>query len=136
MAQTKLKCATSGDRAETIRQMICMKNEGKTYQVIADAFGVSKQRVYQLIGSGDVRFFRHISTKSCIYKGIRNWMNDNKISMAEFVRRLYGNYTPRNQANTIRRLSGRVDAQKRHIDKILEVTGLTYEVAFELEENI
>ena len=132
----RLSSQPNYNRAAIVQQMIDMKNSGKTYQDIADEFGVSRQRVFQMIGSGDPKFFRYISTKGCIYKGVRKYMNDNKISMAELVRKLYGNYVPRNFYSVRNKLSGVTDITKKHIDKILEITGLTYEEAFELESEV
>ena len=131
MAERKTR--TKQEREAIVQQMTEMKNGGKTYQEIADEFGISRQRVHQMISTGDPKFFRYITTSSCIYKGLRKYMNDNKVSMAELVRRTHGVYSPRNFYTTRNRLSGAVDIPKKHIDKILSVTGLTYEVAFELE---
>ena len=136
MAAAKLNAQNKQERDAIIQRMIDMKNEGKTYQAIADEFGISKQRVQQLIGTRDARYFRHIKKTACIYKGIRTYLNDNKISVAEFVRRVYGCYHPVYMSRIMSKLRGSNDIQKRYIDKILEVTGLTYEVAFELEEDV
>jgi hypothetical protein len=136
MAVAKLNAQNKQERDAIIQRMIDMKNEGKTYQVIADEFGISKQRVQQLIGNRDARYFRYIKKTTCIYKGIRKYLNDNKISVAEFVRRTHGCYHPVYMSRLMSKLRGETDMQKRYIDKILEVTGLTYEVAFELEEDV
>ena len=127
---------TKEERDNVVQQMLAMQNDGKTYQQIGEAFGISRQRVHQMIGGRDVRFFRHIGTKTCIYKGVRKYLNDNQISIAELVRRTYGIYHPKNFYSMRNRLSGVTDINKTYIDKILEVTGLTYEVAFELESEV
>lgn len=124
------------ERDAAKHQMLDMKNDGKTYQEIADAFGISKQRVHQLLGTGDARYFRYVKKTTCIYKGIRKYMNDNKVSVAELVRRVYGYYHPKLFSTMVSKLRGSSDIQKRYIDKILEATGLTYEVAFELESEV
>ena len=132
----KLNAQRQKERDALVQRMTDMKNNGKTYREIGEVFGVSRQRVCQMIGRGDTRFFRHVSAKSCVYKGVRKYLNDNKISIAELVRMVYGAYHPRNFYTMRNRLSGATDMPKSYIDKILEITGLAYEVAFEVESEV
>lgn len=132
----RLNEQTRKERDAIKQQMLDMKNDGKTYQEIADEFGVSKQRIQQMLSTGDARYFRYIKKTTCVYKGIRKYMNDNKISVAELVRRVYGYYHPKNLATIRNKLNGHTDISKQYIDKLLEVTGLTYEVAFEIESEV
>jgi hypothetical protein len=62
-------------------------------------------------------------------------MNDNKVTRREFLRRmgLVTHNTNYERFNNI--LRGEGDPQKHYIDKMLEVTGLTYEVLFEVKQN-
>ena len=130
----KLQAKSKQEKEALKQQMKNLHKDGKTYQEIGDTFGISRQRVFQIIGSSDVRYFHRIGLKSCIYKGIRKYMNDNMISMTEMTRRLYdGVYSPLNFRRTRDRLNGNMQITKQYIDKILALTGLTYEVAFELE---
>ena len=130
------KKRTKQERDAIIQQMNMMRDSGKTYQEIAAHFNLSKQRIYQMIGSNNPQFFRYVKPTNCVYKGIRKWMNDNKISIAELTRKLYENYSPVNFARVCNRLNGSTDISKKHIDKILSITGLTYEVAFEIESEV
>lgn len=122
-------------RNEIIAQMRQMHEDGKTYQEIGDMFGVSRQRIFQMIGGGDVKFFRKITPSQCIYKGIRKYMNDNKVSMMEMSRKVYGNTSPNNYQKTKGWLNGSLEIAKGRIDKLLAVTGLSYEVAFKIESE-
>ena len=113
--------------------MIEMRQQGMTYAEIGQTMGVSKQRVFNLIGGTSESKHRLITEKDCVYVGIRNWMNENKISRTMMTRLVYGTYHPEKYARFRNVLKG-VDCHKHNIDKILKVTGLTYEEAFKLEE--
>lgn len=105
-------------------------NQGLSCTEIAQIVGVTRQRVYQICGEYDGRYFKKITEKQCVYPNWRNWMNDNRISKNEFVRRMGLQI----HATTIARLSswmiGRTYPSKSHIDMVLDVTGLTYEQLF------
>lgn len=117
-------------------QMVEMREKGMSYRELSKLFGVSHQRVQQIVGKHDGRYFRTITKENCVYDAIRNWLNENRISLAEFTRRMYCNTEPNNYYNTIGRLSGKVELTKTYIDKILSITNLTYEDAFKRSDNI
>ena len=131
-----LNARNKEEREAMVQQMANMRDSGKTYQEIAEKFNISKQRVYQIIGSNGPKFFRHITATGCIYNGVRQWMNDNKVSITEMTRRLYGNYSPVNFNRVRNKLNGSASITKKYIDKILEITGLTYEVAFAVDSEV
>lgn len=107
--------------------------QGMTYKQISEKYGVSKQRVQQLVG-GDTKHaiccFRGITEKDCIYPNLRKWMNDNKISKAELCRRMYGTSHPQCQDRLRVYLKGLTNPTKLNIDRLIKVTGLTYEELF------
>ena len=112
-------------------KMIEMKESGLTFVEIGEAFGISKQRVYQLIGGQFRKHFNKITPKDCIYPNMRKWMNDNQISRSELTRRMFGDrhgvhYT---WVSSFLKGTGR-DVRKSTIDKYIAVTGLTYEELF------
>lgn len=121
-------------RSKKISKMIELRNEGKTYAEIAKIMGTSKQRVHYLIGGKSDKFFRIVSCERCIWCGLREWMNENKVCVAELTRRLYGHGNPSQQSLVRDRLAGKVNFQKDFIDNILRITGLTYEEAFKLDK--
>ena len=113
-------------------KMVELRKQGKTYQEIADIFGCSKSYVGSLLSKAEEGKFRPLTSKDCIYVGIRNWANENKVSKTEFCRIMYGYVHP----NNIRRYSSIFKGHgctKHTIDMILAVTGLTYEEAFRLD---
>lgn len=115
------------ERNEKIREM---RLSGMTYRDIAEKYGISVQRVQQIAGS--VSYFRPVSEKDCIYKGIRDWLNENRYSRTYLVRLMYEDTHAMLQEKVSRVLKGS-NCTKKMIDKILDVTGLTYEVAFKVE---
>ena len=137
MAKSKLNANSKQEKESIKRQMIEMHDSGKTYYEIGEAFGISRQRVFQMIGGdGGPRYFRYITADACIFNGIRKYMNDNKVSFMEMTRRIHGETGPRYYQYTKGKLNGTIQLTKKYIDKLLEITGLTYEVAFELESEV
>lgn len=109
------------------------REKGLTYKQIADKYGVSKQCVAQACGKqSDCRFrYNHY----CIYPGLRNWMNDNKISTGELLRRMDMVVHTKNYQTINGRLSGKSELKKSEIDKLIEITGMTYEELFSEVDN-
>lgn len=112
---------------ERKEQMRKMRMEGKSYGEIAAIYGISRQRVQQVVGTGC--HFREVTEADCVYKGIRDWMNNKRISRTYLVRLLYDDTHPVLQHKISSILKG-CNVNKNTIDRILAVTGLTYEEAF------
>lgn len=114
----------------TKAEKIALREQGLTYRQIADRLGISTQAVAQVLSKRQPSRFRLVAEEGCVYVGIRNWMNENKVGFTELVRRCglqtAGGTYPRWRSY----LTGQCDPPKRTIDKILRVTGLTYEEAF------
>ena len=106
------------------------RRQGKTYREIAEKYGVTTQAVGAACAGHAPQKFRAWTPKGCVYPNLRWWMNQNKVNRAELLRRM--DIIPAH--NSLQRLadymSGRTDPPKRTIDKILQITGLTYEAAF------
>lgn len=110
------------------------RDQGLTYAQVAEKLGVSKQRVAQLLGQQDTRRYQPIK-ETCIYPNLRAWMNDNKVSRSEFLRRM-GLTTQNTNAVVFNHiLRGEQDPRKSFIDKMIEVTGLPYETLFKVIDN-
>ena len=108
--------------------MFQMRLEGKTFQQIGDAFGISKQAVKQSIGctggGGTVR-----RPDKIIYPTIADYMVRRNIN--------YNDLAPEcgvSRSGLRHFLQGQGGGSKYVIDRILEVTGLTYEEAFKERE--
>lgn len=112
------------------------RNKGMTYQEIAAKYGVSYQAVAQAAGRHSPGHFRVFTTKSCIYIGLRNWLNDNKVSRAELMRRMNVSIGGKTTDRIGRILRGDTRPNKDDIDLLIQITGLTYEVLFSEEETV
>lgn len=72
----------------TYEEKKALRDKGWTHKQIADHFGISAQAVAQSLGRQGDGHFRAVKKDSCIYKGLREWMNKNRVSKQEFVRRM------------------------------------------------
>ena len=61
-----------------------LRNQGKTYRQIAKSLNISPQRVGQVL-TPENRLFRYWTEDSCIYAGLRKWLNDNKVTMKQLL---------------------------------------------------
>ena len=114
------------------KQMQMLRDQGLKHKEIAEKFGVSRQYAAMVCGRCDPKYFIPIG-EDCIYPNLRKWMNENKVSRKEFLRRM--GLTPHN-SNYERfssYITGNNHARKPYIDKMLEVTGMTYETLFYTE---
>ena len=57
-------------------------------------------------------------------------MNDNRVGIAPLTRKIYGNAGTESQNRISAYLKGYNELRKEMIDKLLAITGLTYEEAF------
>lgn len=116
---------------ERTQKILSARAEGQTYTEIAQRFGVSKQRVGQICGKQDARYFQYVSETGCVYPYWREWMNENMVSRRELVRRMgLVEPDPGNAIVVGGYMRGEYDPPKRFIDRLIEVTGLKYEVLF------
>jgi hypothetical protein len=107
-----------GNRSE---QAKALRAAGKTYAEIGEKLGVTRQRAKQLeqYTPGD---YLHVYALWAIpYKGLREWMLANRVSISELGRRC---------GIGVERAVRGGGCQKYTIDAILRVTGLDYETCF------
>lgn len=105
-----------------------MHEKGMAYEEIADVFGVTKQRVWQLMTQPQGDGFRESTVRKIRYVGLRNWMLEHRINVSELERQCKG-------SRLHHCLSGDCEPRKRTIDAILKVTGMTYEECFKEESE-
>ena len=111
-------------------RMKLMRESGMKHREIAEVFGVSKQYVADVCGKCDPAYFVPIGSE-CIYPNLRKWMNDNKVSRREFMKRMGLTPHTNNNERFCRCLRGEYQPPKPYIDKLLMVTGFTYETLFD-----
>jgi hypothetical protein len=103
------------------------RGKGMKYREIAKMYGVSYQAVAQACAKYSPGHFVPFTEEKLVYSNWRNWMNENKVTTKEFLRRL-GGYQYGNSVAAVRGyMRGDHYPSKQTIDKILEITGLTYE---------
>lgn len=120
----------SDEKKASLRESIV---NGATLQELADAHGVSKQRMAQIVGA--VRPMREWNKTYSIFPAIDSWMKYNRVTYAQLSKRL--GYAPNASARygVAKRLMGERMMYKDFIDALLQVTGLTYEEAFRKENK-
>ena len=134
VAQTRSKnwAKRREEQAKTQRYMSDRLN-GMTLQQIADKYGVSKQTVHKCIGNRRIPNFRPFTEQNCVYPNLRVWLNENGVSLQEFTRRMGEAGYVGNSSAVGTWFRGVCYPTKVSIDRILKVTGLTYEQLFATE---
>lgn len=107
-----------------------MREDGMTYQQIADRLGCSKSYVGQLLGAYNPYYFIAVTEEGCIYPGLREWMNDNKVGRTELAQRMSNVAWPCAVSTLSGILRGHHVPSKTTVDSILKATGMTYEECF------
>lgn len=104
------------------------RKNGMTYRQIAEKHGVSYQSVHCTCTRQDGTYHTAITPKGCIYPNLRAWLNNDAGRRDRFFREM--------KHCTIRDfLKGIRQPKKGTIDKMLELTGMTYEVLFKEEDH-
>ena len=104
---------------------------GMTYREIAAKYGVTFQSVQYACMKHEGGTFRYFQPDEVVYPNLRRWLNDNRITKAEFARRL--GMKPDKQITCW--LSGQTSPNKHTISKFITATGLSYEELFATEED-
>lgn len=106
-----------------VEQYKTERNKGRSYQEIANEYGVTRQAIHSAIkkNAKSNGWFREESINKVIYPGIRAWMLENRCSIAQLEKRC---------GVCLRKGLQDGGFTKRGIDAILAVTGLKYESAF------
>ena len=112
------------------------REKGLTYREIAAKYGVTYQAVACVCGKNNPNRFRYHTEKGVVYPNLRTWLNDNKVSVKELTRRLdIGTYAE-NCLRTRGVISGKTNPRKDYIDRLIAITGLTYEELFAERKEI
>lgn len=106
------------------------RDKGLSYTEIARKYGVSKQAVAQACGKLTPGHFNPYTEKEVVYPNLRRWLNENRVCRAEFGRRMGHGFAGTGTTMISAWFRGGNTPQKSTIDKILKVTGLTYEELF------
>jgi len=113
-------------------RMAEMRENGHTFEAIGRVFGISKQRVQQILRRGVNTESRSMNKNrpSSVYKNLETWALEHNCSWSELANRC-GVHTELFYRNFVH---GRTNNPgKQSIDKLLAITGLTYEQLFQRE---
>lgn len=123
-------------KEERNQEIFRLYEAGKTYQEIADKFDITKQRVYYIV----YRFLNPEDTEErmeqvekVIYPNIRRWLIDNRKSikgLSELVNPNVDSPVALSRLLTDKTVRGNIGT----IQRILEVTGMTFEEAFSTKD--
>lgn len=103
--------------------MFCMRMDGYTLQEIGNKYGITREYVRQIL---DVGKRKDISQK-IVYPGLKQYLVENKMSVRKLSFLIGTQYQ-----TALNTLHGKSKPGMDVINKILQVTGLTYEEAFSL----
>lgn len=111
-------------------KMLEDREAGMTYKEIAEKHGVSRQYVAVVVGKYDPAHFRFISEKGCVYPNLRRWMNENRVSATDLLRRMHLEPLSENASRLKNVMRGHGNPRKDYIDRLIEATGMKYEKLF------
>lgn len=106
--------------------MFAMRVNGFTLQEIADKYGVTRERVRQILAKSCSE--SGISRKNYIYPNIADWMRENKVTQ-----KMLSDKLGCSKATVSSYLIGRHSPSFEFINVILDITKMPYEVAFSKE---
>ena len=107
------------------------RKKGRTYQDIADGYGVSRQMVAQACSPFETLRFRVVKPEDCVYVNIRNFLNKKRMSRKTLVYALGLEPCTNNYYSINAVLRGQSDPRKSLIDKLMILTGFSYQQLFE-----
>jgi transcriptional regulator with XRE-family HTH domain len=113
-------------------QMLELRKRGLTHKEIAEICGCSRQYAATICAYSNPAYYRPIGDE-CIYPNLANWMNRHKVSRREFLKRMGLEAHSRNYERFTSYLRGDTNPRKQYIDKMLAITGMTYEEMFYTE---
>lgn len=114
----------------TFEEKMALREQGMTYREIAKELGISHQAVSQTLAKSKESQFKKLKPEKCVFVGLRNWMNENKVSIGELTRLCGILPQPNSRIRFSHYLKGENEMRMGTIEKILEITGLTYEEGF------
>lgn len=116
-------------------EMIKMRLDGCTYKEIAEKFGVTRQRVQQIVAefTGKERTKKSFNRTGFIYPNILEWMDEKGISLAE-LSRIIG-IGEGNSSRTSKKMRGETEFRMFEIKEILKESGKTFEYMFRTENE-
>lgn len=114
-----------------------MRRDGATYEEIGAVFGVSRERIRQVL-KNQVRT-RKCSTdmEKIVYEGLYNYLMDNpKMTYPALSMAMFGGGDTKTNNKLRHLLHGKnCMISKRSLDRLMALTGMTYEQLFKLRDG-
>jgi len=111
---------------EDLMMMFEMRLDGKSLAEIGRQFGITKERVWQLLNGCSQYGVK--SLKKCVFPGIATWLREHRMTIKQFRKDLT---CFSNSSNTIySKLCGDKKFTLPEIKAILAYTGMTFDEAF------
>ena len=108
-----------------------LRREGLSYIEIAVALDCTIYDIHIAVGHvAGGAFLRAFTPERCVYSGIREWLNNNKMSLRQLCEHMDTIVTGATLNRVRDMLRGTRELRKSDIDRLMEITGLTYEQAF------
>ncbi len=114
--------------------MFEMRLEGASYAQIGEWFGISRQRVEQVLCHREPRRRGRKDLSFIIYPGVRRWMQDERRSVIS-VHRLISRGESGNAQTTKAKLMGTCKLNINDINAIIRESGKSYEYLFLMSEG-
>lgn len=114
-------------------QILALRKQGLKHKEIAERLGISEQYSSQVCGAVYPMYATPVGSE-CVYPNLREWMNENRVSRKEFLQRMGLTVHQNNYDRLNSYMTGKYYPRKPYIDKMLEVTGMTYETLFYVEQ--
>jgi bacterioferritin-associated ferredoxin len=110
-----------------------MKLDGKSYQAIADKFGVSKQCIQQMLIGGTRRSTFSVQSRGFIYPNlVEHMINKDIHTVSAFAQ--YLGINEKCPDCLSKKLKGETGFDIGEIRKVLAKTGLTFDEAFQISK--
>lgn len=111
------------------------RESGMSVTDIARKYGVTYQAVSHATAKTGAKYFKHYTPSRCVYPNLRTWLNENQITINDFARRIGLAQGGGSSSRINGYFKGSHYPQKDMIDKMIAVTGLSYEEMFYREED-
>ena len=119
------------------KEVLDLRNRGVKQAEIARMMGCSRARIGQICGGKNILHKRSVALHDdLIYPNIARWLFENQVSMAAFSQSMGKGKRNSSYTRIVECLHGKRRFDISEIKKILEVTGMTFEEAFEEAENV
>lgn len=113
-------------------EMIVEKSLGMTWNEIGAKRGITRQRAHAIVKSYKKRYeVRNIkSIEKIIFPNLKDWLYKNSTTVVELAEKTGIQYS-----TVMKNFDGTTVMSKTTIDKILELTGETYEYIFQTDDE-